>query len=942
MFKRLLQLGLLMATPVYAQVTFTYPALSTPNVWTNSNTFTAPVIFNSSGMASCGVLTTVAGVLTCGGYTPAPTFALTTTGTSGAASYSGNVINVPQYQAALGFTPAHSGANSDITSLSGLTTALSTRQGGTGATTAAAALANLGGLPLSGGTLTGPLNGTSASFSGALNGTSASFSGTVTAGTPIAVTSGGTGANTLVRSQANLGITGSTYNVIGYGAVGDGTTDDTAAIQAAFDACWNSWGTPNGGIVEFPGQHSYVVSATINVHVGCQIYGTISSAGYGGGTPPMILWNGPAAGATATITSVTTGAGSTPTLAAPAAYPWSYYATFTANNSLTPGQWVLISGLTGAAGQPLNNGVYQVSATGLSGTSFTVGLPISVPSSTAADSGVATVENVTLAYGNGSQYQLSISNISFASQRGIAANRFQGVGIIYPHVDTGTRMWNAQVQNATLYGVDFSAGGINIDLNEGTRFDSIGVAAVYWRSSGGSDSFAIENGTIDTTYTVGGATTEGAAIMVDESACGSWNNNINVRLLIMHEKIEINEPINPGIGAITLLDCPSNPLAASFMIQADNLWMAPYSTSVVGANFSGFAMIPANDLALSLHLANSTISGGSGSNTSPRWAGLPQLQRQDNSPNGEYVDFSYTPPLNLLETNQSAYLRGDRPFQVLGDANFGGVLWAHKVRASMLLETDPAFTALPNGTTLYPGDVIAPPLYWQANGLQYTLQTVTAIGTTGTPNGGATTCSASSYTLTCTSATDLSPGQAITINGSHVLINSVDATNPTSVLVYVRTNAGTFSSQALSFTAPTLSTSMQLLTKSNAAPTSGTWTQGSFVLNSNASSGGTAGWICTTAGTPGTWTALALTSGGSGLTGSIGGSALAAGACASGTVTLGQSATGHTGIAVPSDGTFLGGSYTETVSVSGTTATVNVCAVIAGTPAAKTYNVTVF
>lgn len=37
-------------------------------------------------------------------------------------------------QAALGYTPAHAGANSDITSLSGLTTPLSTAQGGTGAT----------------------------------------------------------------------------------------------------------------------------------------------------------------------------------------------------------------------------------------------------------------------------------------------------------------------------------------------------------------------------------------------------------------------------------------------------------------------------------------------------------------------------------------------------------------------------------------------------------------------------------------------------------------------------------------------------------------------------------------------------------------------------------------------------------------------------------------
>lgn len=57
---------------------------------------------------------------------------LTTTGTSGASTLSGGILNVPQYQAALGYTPAHSGANSDITSLTGLTTPLSVLQGGTG------------------------------------------------------------------------------------------------------------------------------------------------------------------------------------------------------------------------------------------------------------------------------------------------------------------------------------------------------------------------------------------------------------------------------------------------------------------------------------------------------------------------------------------------------------------------------------------------------------------------------------------------------------------------------------------------------------------------------------------------------------------------------------------------------------------------------------------
>lgn len=49
-----------------------------------------------------------------------------------------------QVTGALGYTPAHNGPNSDITSLAGLTTALSIAQGGTGAATAAAALTALG------------------------------------------------------------------------------------------------------------------------------------------------------------------------------------------------------------------------------------------------------------------------------------------------------------------------------------------------------------------------------------------------------------------------------------------------------------------------------------------------------------------------------------------------------------------------------------------------------------------------------------------------------------------------------------------------------------------------------------------------------------------------------------------------------------------------------
>jgi len=39
----------------------------------------------------------------------------------------------------------------------------------------------------------------------------------------------------------------------------------------------------------------------------------------------------------------------------------------------------------------------------------------------------------------------------------------------------------------------------------------------------------------------------------------------------------------------------------------------------------------------------------------------------------------------------------------------------------------------------------------------------------------------------------------------------------------------------------------------SAAPTTGTWRVGDKVWDVTPSAGGTMGWVCTTAGTPGTW-----------------------------------------------------------------------------------------
>ena len=755
-------------------------------------------------------------------------------------------------------------------------------------------------LPLTGGTLTGTLNGTSASFLGSL-------------------------------AAANMASIGPLYDVTQFGAIGDGKTDDTAAIQAAFDTCQ----TGGAGIIEFPGRHSYIVSQTINAHAGCQIAGGNGNSANGGSVNPSIQWRGTPGGVVYNITAVTTGPGTTTTPAAPSSAPWSFYATFTATNSLVAGQWVYINGLTSTTGQPLNRGVFQVSATGLSSSSFTVGIPFNVASASSSDTGTATTTNVTLAFNPFARYNQSITNVNFTTgsyfssnvqaavggtttfvgtyptgasnalvgvaflvrysqsannglfvctaststtitlnnpsgvtwtyanltpsldnNNGVNSWGVQGVGIYYGgRVDTGTRLWSTTVSQANLYGVYFADGGINVDVNEGSRFDGIGVAGVYWHVAA-SDSLAIENGTIDTTTgTLEAGATEGAAIMLDDGACGAGAtySNTNMQLLIMHEKIEINVPLNPGIGAITMYDCPGNPLATSFKITTDQLWIADWSTSVSSTNVSPFAMIPANDSALSVAIKGSSFIGGTGANTSPTWAGLSAVQRQDMSTAGQYPLFTYSPTVK-----GSLYYQPD---QLFNETNFAAALYQYKTRASLFEESDTAFAAFPNGTNLPVGSVIAPPAYWQGSGNRFALQSVYQAGTVGTPNGGSTTCSGSGYTLTCTSATDLSVGQHAVLGAyNNITINFIDATNPSAVLVKFSGSLPTLTNQALTYLAPLLGPEIILPTKTSADPSGGgtTWSQGDIVLNSGATANGIAARVNVAGGAPGTWAAVPL------------------------------------------------------------------------------------
>lgn len=84
------------------------------------------------------------------------------------------------------------------------------------------------------------------------------------------------------------------YNVCdpAFGATGDGSTDDTTAIQACFDAI----NTLGGGIAYFP-KGTYVITAKLSVPRGVCIEGAMGYSATGGSAserPPELAWNGSA------------------------------------------------------------------------------------------------------------------------------------------------------------------------------------------------------------------------------------------------------------------------------------------------------------------------------------------------------------------------------------------------------------------------------------------------------------------------------------------------------------------------------------------------------------------------------------------------------------------------------------------------------------------------
>jgi hypothetical protein len=673
----------------------------------------------------------------------------------------------------------------------------------------------------------------------------------------------GTTQVTQALTAENLASIGPRYDVTQFGAVGNGIVDDTAAIQSAFTTCYNN----GGGTVEFPGPHSYLVSGSIYTYDTCRLVGERGQY-ITGSTPsltaPLIYWDGPNTESnTASVTSATiinnqTAGSPLVTAMEPGNRPTSQIAKYqiqaTAANSFAQNEWVELSGCTYLG---LNNVIGQVASA--NSTSFTLVYNGLLTLGTYSETCTATQATVVFAFDSVEHEVDLVSDLVFNSHLlGGSFNTPEGVDVYYSgRSDSGNNLSRVWFESPHYFGAYYAFGGEDGEIEEGSRGDGSDYYQVYWRN-GGTDRISVVNSQFGPgAPSTHGASSAGGAFLFDNEACaGGASTNINFDHMVMENDVDMTA----GLADITMLACPTDTLLPQFKLSIHASGIAGPSSS------TGLTMIqlspPSNKYA-SINITDSQVS--TAVNTTNVIVGVPAVSLYGIwGNNGFFSDFHYFPSIQswgLAGGSQGGYLQ---PAQFLGDSYFQTV-FQYNIAASLWLQSDTAFAALPSGTTLAQGQVLAPPAYFACgtgSGCgRYAIDVVQAAGTVGTLNSGSTTCSSPGSTdiITCTSATGMMAGQYVTTATGPTRISDVNATNPSAVLVTVINTEGVYSSQPISYTAPILGKEMQLLTKAAAAPTTGTWAQGDIVENSGASSGGTCYWVNVAAGTPGTWLAVACT-----------------------------------------------------------------------------------
>lgn len=132
-----------------------------------------------------------------------------------------------------------------------------------------------------------------------------------------------------------------------------------------------------------------------------------------------------------------------------------------------------------------------------------------------------------------------------------------------------------------------------------------------------------------------------------------------------------------------------------------------------------------------------------------------------------------------------------------------------------------------------------------------TIKTAIYGGTNGTLSGVTGSISSGSNSLSVNTSVGLYVGAFISIAGVTTPFGGFKVLSLWNNVVTLNANAdATVSSAAVSYSAP-LYRNVNIYT--NAAPTTGAWNVGDIAYNSSPTAGGYIGWVCTVAGTPGTW-----------------------------------------------------------------------------------------
>jgi hypothetical protein len=312
--------------------------------------------FNSTNFtAAGGVINTIQGIAT----TSTPTFASITL-SSALTVGNGGTGSTTAGGARTNLGAAASGANSDITSLSGLTTALNVGQGGTGSATAGGARTNLG-----------------AAASGA-NSDITSITGLTTA---LSVSQGGTGLATITANQILIGAAANTVTQLSNGSAGNCLVSNGAGSAPTFQTCTGAGGVSS--VDTLTGALTLANSSGVGSTV------TIDNAAADGATKGIAAFVSTNFSASSGVISIKTGGVTTTEIA-----DLTIAAADIANSTITGGK---IANTTVANGNLVNSSLTVTAGTGLSGGgSISLGGSASLSVVYGSASGTAVQGNTTL------------------------------------------------------------------------------------------------------------------------------------------------------------------------------------------------------------------------------------------------------------------------------------------------------------------------------------------------------------------------------------------------------------------------------------------------------------------------------------------------------------------------------------------------------------------